>query len=73
MTTKTLELYFQTAEGKSAKISVPDPKEPVDALAVQQAMDLIVAKNIFLFATGEIAAKANARVVERTITDVVSA
>ena len=73
MTTKTLELYFQTTEGKSAKISIPDPKEPVDSLAVQQAMDLILAKNIFLFKTGEIVSLGSARVVERTITDVVSA
>ncbi|TCS81250.1 DUF2922 domain-containing protein [Tepidibacillus fermentans] len=72
MTTKTLELLFQTTEGKSARIVLADPVDPIDTTKVQQVMDLIVSKNIFQFSSGELVAAIDARVVEKTITDLIA-
>jgi len=71
MTTKTLELVFQTTEGKTARIVLSDPLEPVDPAKVQQVMDLIVAKNIFQFSSGDLVKAVDARLVEKSITDVI--
>jgi len=70
MTTKTLELNFQTTEGRTAKISIPEPIDPVDPVLLQQVMDTIVAKNIFNFSSGEIVTAVDARMVERTVSDI---
>ncbi|KXG43934.1 DUF2922 domain-containing protein [Tepidibacillus infernus] len=70
MTVKTLELIFQTAEGKNATISIPDPVEPLDPAIVNQVMAQIVTKNIFQFTSGEIVAAVSARTIERTVTDI---
>ncbi|MFV9510222.1 DUF2922 domain-containing protein [Tepidibacillus sp. LV47] len=72
MTTKTLELLFQTTEGKTARIVLADPIEPVDTVKVQQVMDLIVSKNIFQFSSGELVAAVDARVIEKTVTDLIA-
>ncbi|WP_339061610.1 DUF2922 domain-containing protein [Tepidibacillus marianensis] len=72
MTTKTLELVFQTTEGKTARIVLADPVEPVDSAKVQQVMDLIVSKNIFQFSSGDLVAAVDARLVEKTITDLIA-
>ncbi|MBM7693087.1 hypothetical protein JOC77_002526 [Peribacillus deserti] len=64
---KTLELVFITADGKNSKISVEDPQEPVDVNAVKQAMDSILAANIFMTSSGDLTAKKNARVIDRTV------
>ena len=72
MTTKTLELVFQTTEGKTARITLADPVEPLDPAVVQQVMDLIIAKNIFQFSSGELVAAMDARVVEKIVTDVIA-
>ncbi|PLT28585.1 DUF2922 domain-containing protein [Peribacillus deserti] len=64
---KTLELVFITADGKNSKISVEDPKEPVDVAAVKQAMDSILAANIFMTSSGDLTAKKNARIIDRTV------
>jgi len=69
MTTKTLELLFQSADGKTVRIPINDPKEPVDTVQVNTVMDLIITKNIFQFAGGILTAKVGARLVENTVTD----
>ena len=72
MITKTLELIFQTTEGKTAKITLAEPVEPLDPATVQQVMDLVVAKNIFQFSSGELVSAVDARLVEKTVTDVIA-
>ncbi|WP_338452562.1 DUF2922 domain-containing protein [Niallia oryzisoli] len=39
---KTLELHFTTGLGKTSKLTIDYPKEPVDNAAVKQVMDLII-------------------------------
>ncbi len=67
---KVLELQFLNTEGKTVKINVDSPIDPVDPIAITTAMDNILASNIFFTSGGEFVAKKGARVVERNVTDV---
>lgn len=66
---KSLELMFVTNMGKQARISVDNPKEPVDPVAVKLAMEEILAANILESSIGSFADVKGARVVERNITE----
>jgi hypothetical protein len=66
---KSLELQFVTEFGKVARITVDNPKEPIDEIVVKQSMDLVVASGIFNTANGNLASAKSARVIERNITD----
>ncbi|WP_078543545.1 DUF2922 domain-containing protein [Litchfieldia alkalitelluris] len=68
---KTLEMSFSTVDGKTAKVSIENPNEPVDQVALAAAMDAIIAANVFYRAGGDLAGKLGARVVERNVVDVV--
>ncbi|WP_071458481.1 DUF2922 domain-containing protein [Bacillus massilinigeriensis] len=65
---KVLELQFVTNLGKNVKLSVDNPKEPVDPAVVKQAMEQIIAANAFLTKGGSLASVGEARVVERNVT-----
>jgi aromatic ring-opening dioxygenase catalytic subunit (LigB family) len=67
---KVLELKFTNQEGKIVTISLNDPVEPVDGVAVASAMDQIIAQNVFFSSGGDFVAKQSARVVERNVTDI---
>jgi hypothetical protein len=67
---KTLEMSFSNYEGKTAKVSIENPIDPVDPVAVAAAMDTIIAANIFITSGGDLVEKRGARIVERTVTDV---
>lgn len=66
---KTLELSFQTSNGKTSKISLQSPIEPIDIPQVTTAMQSIIAANIFSNENGELNAVKGVRLVERNITD----
>jgi hypothetical protein len=66
---KTLELLFVTDLGKSARIAIEQPKEPIDPIQVKQAMEQIISSDAFFTANGNLASIAGARVVERTVTE----
>ncbi|MFD0049056.1 DUF2922 domain-containing protein [Actinomycetes bacterium NPDC127524] len=66
---KTLELLFTTLQGKTAVLSIDDPKEPVDMAKVKQAMDQFITLNVFTSRTGDYISKKGARVVERNVDD----
>ena len=62
---KTLELQFVTDLGKTAKLTVENPTEPID----QAAVDSIIASNAFFSANGNLVGVEGARVVERNVTE----
>ena len=68
---KTLELQFLNTAGKTVKISVDSPVEPVDQIALNAAMDQILAANIFISTDGEFVSKKGARIIDRTVTEIV--
>ncbi|WP_394234296.1 DUF2922 domain-containing protein [Niallia oryzisoli] len=66
---KTLELHFINSVGKTVKLTVDYPKEPVDKVAVKQVMDLVIAANIFGGENQSFVSVKEARVVEHNVTD----
>ncbi|HWO77384.1 MAG TPA: DUF2922 domain-containing protein [Bacillus sp. (in: firmicutes)] len=66
---KTLELEFGTQMGKVSRISINDPIEPVDPVAVELAMNTILTQNIFQSNSGDFVSILGARLVERNVTD----
>ncbi len=66
---KTLELQFVTDNGKVARLTLDNPKEPIDQVAVKQSMDQIIAAGVFFTANGNLVSSQGARVIERNITD----
>lgn len=66
---KVLELQFLNIEGKTVKINIDSPNEPIDNAAVNTAMDTILAANIFTSSGGDFVSKKGARVIERNVTD----
>lgn len=67
---KTLELKFLNEQGRTVTISVGEPVEPADPTMIAQAMDEIVAQNIFFSSGGDIVSKKGARIVERNVTEI---
>ncbi|UOF92175.1 DUF2922 domain-containing protein [Fodinisporobacter ferrooxydans] len=70
MTKTTLELIFQTASGQKVRIQIPNPKQPVDPVSLNAALDLIVSKNCFVFKSGDIVKKIGAQISSSTQTPV---
>ncbi|WP_338448373.1 DUF2922 domain-containing protein [Niallia oryzisoli] len=66
---KTLELHFTTGLGKTSKLTIDYPKEPVDKAAVKQVMDMIIAANIFGGGNQSFVSAKEARLVEHNVTD----
>jgi hypothetical protein len=66
---KTLELQFGTELGKTARLSIDNPKEPIDEEVVKQSMAQIIASEIFTTGSGKFVAAKGARVVDRNVVD----
>jgi hypothetical protein len=66
---KTLELLFVTENGKQARLSIEQPIEPIDPVAVKAAMEQIIASNTFYSTNGNFSAVGGARLVERNVID----
>jgi len=60
-----LQMVFRTAGGRRVTLSLDDPLETLDATTVQNAMETIVAKNIFTSSTGDLVGVIEARIVSR--------
>lgn len=67
---KKLELSFENEEGRIVRFSLDNPIEPVDVDAVNEAMDEIIAQNVFVTSGGELVAKRRARLVENIVEEI---
>ncbi|WNS75235.1 DUF2922 domain-containing protein [Bacillus sp. DTU_2020_1000418_1_SI_GHA_SEK_038] len=65
---KSLELTFVTDSGKLSRLSIDNPKEPIDPVAVKLAMEQIVAADVFQTMNGNLVSAKEARVIERNVT-----
>lgn len=70
---KKIELIFKNLEGKNVTVSLDDPIEPVNPILVSQVMDQVIAEGAFISTGGPLISKYAARVVERTVSDVMIA
>lgn len=60
--TKTLDLRFKAASGKEAVISVPDPIDGLTLAQATDAMNIIIAKNVFTISGSELVSIVNAAI-----------
>lgn len=67
---KTLELNFGGEFGP-VKISVRNPKDSLTPAEIKAAMNKIVLAKVFTSSNGDIISATSARVVDRTIQDIV--
>lgn len=67
---KRLELLFENEEGRTVTFSLDDPIEPVDAGAVNDAMNEVLEQNVFETNGGILVKKKGARIVERNVTNI---
>ena len=65
--TRVLRMSFQTAGGRTVSISLREPVDPLNAADVDSVMDKVVTGNIFSTASGDIAAKLRAEVIETSV------
>ncbi len=67
---KTLELIFETAEGKTARISIDNPQAQLDAEQVKTAMESMISANVFTDSNGDsYESYKGARLIERSVTE----
>lgn len=66
---KTLVMNFLNEAGKSVAIRVANVKDTVTEAEVKNAMDVIVAKNIFTSTGGDLKTKDSAEVVDKNTTE----
>lgn len=70
MDTVVLELIFKNAVGKTVRLSLNDPIQPVDPAAVNAAMDQMIAANIFELNGGALVSKEGARTISRGVVEI---
>ncbi|MFA7468531.1 MAG: DUF2922 domain-containing protein [Desulfotomaculaceae bacterium] len=63
-----LEMVFRNQAGYLVIISVLDPRPDITPGEVEAVMDTIITQNIFTSPGGDLVAKVEARVIERTYT-----
>ena len=63
-----LQMVFLTEKGAKSTLSITGVKAGITENDANALMDVIIAKNIFLTATGALASKESAQLTERKIT-----
>jgi len=64
--TQTLQMSFVNQLGTRTTISLDNPKDTLTQAEVTAAMDLIIAKNIFNSAGGDLVSKYSAEIIDTT-------
>ncbi len=63
-----LSMIFLTEQGSKLTLSINGVKSTITQAQVNSLMDVIIAKNIFLPASGALVSKSDAKLTERKIT-----
>ena len=66
---KTLRMVFRNQAGKNVTISMDSPRDDVTSAEIEAAMDLIIARNIFTSAGGDLVSKQDIRIIDSTTDD----
>lgn len=66
---KVLVLQFLNTEGKTVKVNLDSPKEPIDQVAIHSAIEKILAANIFITTGGEFVSQKDA-VIDRNVSEI---
>jgi len=66
---KTLRQTFATTLGSTFTLTLPAPREDLTAAQAEAAMDLIIAKNMFITTGGELIGKRDIKITDTTTAD----
>ena len=66
---KVLEMLFDTAQGKKYTISVDEPRADLTTAEVNTGMQALLASNAFFVDGANLVSAYQARIVERTVTE----
>lgn len=69
---KTLQLSFNTANGKKVNLTVDEPRADLTPQSIETAMQEIIDANVFEINGSPFATVASARVIERNVTEFVN-
>lgn len=70
---KTLQLNFATAAGKQTSLTVDEPRADLTPVEVETAMQEIIDSQVFQVDGSFLATAKSARIIERTVEDLVKA
>lgn len=70
---KTLQLNFVTAAGKQTSLTVDEPRADLSPTEVEAAMQEIINSGVFQVDGSPLETVKGARIVERTVTDLIKA
>lgn len=68
-TTKVLRMVFRNQSGGNVTMNLNNPRADLTAADIEQAMDLVIARNVFTSAGGDLVAKQDIRVIDTTTSD----
>ena len=70
---KTLQLNFVTADGKRTSLTVDEPRDGLTPFEVEAAMEEIISSGVFEVDSSPLETAKGARIVERTVTELIEA
>lgn len=68
---KSLQLQFETADGKRLMVSVEDPKDSLTNTEIETGMQSIITSNVFHVEGVPLSIVKSAQVVERNVTAII--
>lgn len=66
---RTLRMTFRNQGGTSVSLSLDNPREDLTAAEIEEAMDLIISKNVFDSNGGGLVEKYDVKIIDQTVTD----
>ena len=67
---KKIELRFRNADDKLVRFELDNPVDPIDPVVVNEAMDAIIAENVFTSSGGDLLEKESARIVQQLVEEI---
>lgn len=62
-------MVFRNQEGRNVTISLDNPREDLTAAEIESAMDLVIERNVFTSAGGDLGTKQDIKLISNTIDD----
>ncbi|MGI6712861.1 MAG: DUF2922 domain-containing protein [Bacillota bacterium] len=66
---KVLRMSFEAQDGSTMSLTLDNPKMGLTQSDIEGAMDIIISKNIFAPAGGDLVAKKDAKIIDTITTD----
>lgn len=67
--TTTLRLVFKNQAGSNYTISLDEPVDTLTSAEIEQAMDLIIARNIISTSGGDLVVKQDIKIIDQIVND----